>query len=207
MKIQAAWDFRLHTPCIIICDILRKWLFFPQGLKMGSKRNSMDWFAVPWFLVSQSKHFKSRDAVHIVHTVHKGTGGGHVDDSDDITATAEHLQYWRKSSIITIEKGNMAVFWFLFPQLLSFPPHSEGKSCRPLIWEEMCSYANTDEEQETILHMCKISSNREGGMRLFTCGPDGKVEAHATIWQGRMEELEMPKSVLTCLTCSDKPTF
>lgn len=138
-------------------------------------------FAVPGFILSQSKHFKSRDAVHIVHTVHKGTGGGHVGDNDDITATADHLQYWRKSSIITVDKGNMAVVWFLFPQLLSFPSHSQRKSCRSLGWEEMCSYANTDEEQETILHMCKISSNREGGMCLFTCGPDGKVEAHATI--------------------------
>lgn len=43
------------------------------------------------FLVSQSKHFKSRDTIHIVHTVHKWTGEGHADD--DITATAVHLQY------------------------------------------------------------------------------------------------------------------
>lgn len=59
------------------------------------------------FLVSQSKHFKSRDTIHIVHTVHKWTGEGHADD--DITATAVHLQYWRKSSIITVDKGNMVV--------------------------------------------------------------------------------------------------
>lgn len=48
----------------------------------------------------------------------------------------------------------------------------------------MCSYANTDEKQETFLHMCKISSNKEGRIRLFTEGPDGEVEAHAIILTG-----------------------
>lgn len=46
------------------------------------------------FLVSQSKHLQSRDTVHTVNTVHKWTGEGHVNDiDDDITATADHLQY------------------------------------------------------------------------------------------------------------------
>jgi len=82
--------------------------FSRLALKIESKCNC---FAVPGFLVSQSKHFKSRDAVHIVHTVHKGTGGGHV---DDITATADHLQYWRKSSIITVDKIKATWLSFVF---------------------------------------------------------------------------------------------
>lgn len=40
---------------------------------------------------SQSKHFKSRVAVHIVHMVHKGTLKEITDD--DIAAPADHLQY------------------------------------------------------------------------------------------------------------------
>lgn len=159
---------------------------------------------------SQSKHFKSKVAVHIVHTVHKGTRKENIDD--DIAAPANHLQYWCKSSIITLDKGNMAVI--SFPRVHFISSRSLLKLSRPLGWEEMmCSYANTDKKQETFLHMCKISSNREA----WTCLNEGIFRRgrrwrHMLYWhcitsKGRMEN--MRSQYQKCFTSSPcyKPTF
>lgn len=90
MRFQPSYTLFHHRYLYIVISRGNGCSFSRLALKIESKCNC---FAVPGFLVSQSKHFKSRDAVHIVHTVHKGTEGGHVDDDDDITATADHLQY------------------------------------------------------------------------------------------------------------------
>lgn len=90
MRFQPSYTLFHHRYLYIVISRGNGCSFSRLALKIESKCNC---FAVPGFLVSQSKHFKSRDAVHIVLTVHKGTEGGHVDDDDDITATADHLQY------------------------------------------------------------------------------------------------------------------
>lgn len=53
--------------------------------------NSMVCYAQILTDSSQSKHFKSKVAVHFVHTVHKRTRKKFIDDF--IAAPANHLQY------------------------------------------------------------------------------------------------------------------
>lgn len=130
------------------------------------------------FLVSQSQQFKSRDTVHTVHTVHKWTGEGHVDD--EVTATAVRLQYWYKSSIVNVDKGNRVVVELLFPQLFFRSPLSLWESCVGLLARKRCAIMQILMRSRRLSCTC-AKYPAIGRMGCVFCWPGWEAEAHAAI--------------------------